>query len=279
MAIHHVLIPLDGSELSQRVLAPLRSMLGADEVSRVTLLRVLDDSDDEAAASAQLESLASQLSAGGVEAAQRVVQGDPSEEILRVADELGVDLVVMATHGRSGLKRILRGSVAERVLRRCPRPLLLWNPTVLRTGEPRHEGLRRILVPHDGSELADRILDPAAALARLFDSAIVLFKVENFATDGGRGKLRTEEEVAASLLPIKERLEAAGVRDVQVRAAIGGEADSILDALETQEIDLLAMTTHGASGVSRWWFGSVAEALVRSASCPLFVLRVGSSNS
>ncbi len=279
MAFHHVLIPLDGSELSQRVLAPLRSLLGAEGVSSVTLLRVLDDGADEAAANAQLEPLVSRLSAGGVEATHRVVEGDPSEEILRAADELGVDLVAMTTHGRSGLKRILRGSVAERVLRRCPRPLLLWNPTVLNTGEQRHEGFRRILVPHDGSELADRILDPAAALARLFDSAIVLFKVENFATDGGRGKLRTVEEVAASLLPIQERLEAAGVRDVQVRAAIGGEADSILEALETQEIDLLAMTTHGASGASRWWFGSVAEALVRTASCPLFVLRVGSSGS
>ena len=69
------------------------------------------------------------------------------------------------------------------------------------------------------------------------------------------------------------------MRDVEVRAAIGGEADAILEALDAHEIDLLAMTTHGASGVSRWWFGSVAEALVRSATCPLFVLRVGSSES
>lgn len=272
----HVLIPLDGSELSQRVLAPLRHALGGDEVADVTLLRVLGPKDDEAAAHAELDKLVALLSASGVSARKRLEKGDASEAILRTADELGVNLVAMATHGRSGLSRLLRGSVAERVLRRCPRPLLLWNPNVLQAGE-QHDGFRRILVPHDGSELADRILDSVALLARIYDAKLILFKVENFATDGDHGMLRTIPQVVATLAPIKERLEAAGVQDVEARAAIGSEAGEILAAIESLGIDLLAMTTHGRSGPSSWWFGSVAEALVRSAPCPLFVLRVGAS--
>jgi len=272
----HVLIPLDGSELSLRALAPLRHMFGSDEVGKVTLLRVLLPGDNEREVSAELERLVAQLSASGVSADFRLGRGDPSEQIVGRAEELGVDLVAMATHGRSGLTRLLRGSVAERVLRRCPRPLLLLNSRALDT-EERGEGFNRILVPHDGSELASKVLDYAAALARVYDAGVVLFKVENFATDGQHGKLRTVEEIVDTLTPAKERLIAAGVRSVEARGAIGSETGEILAALETFDVDLLAMTTHGRSGLSRWWMGSVAEALARSAHCPLFLLRVSPS--
>jgi nucleotide-binding universal stress UspA family protein len=273
-----ILIPLDGSDLSQRVLAPLRHMLGGDEVGTVTLLRVLVEGEDAAPARADLDRLVGLLSASGVPAKAQVAEGeDASQAIIRVAEELRSDLVAMATHGHSGLTRLIRGSVAERVLRRCTRPLLLCNPKVLHSDQTSHEGFRRILVPYDGSELAGRILDRAADMARIYDAELVLFKVENFATDGPHKELRPIGDVLATLEPVKERLLAGGVAEVHIRAVQGSPVVEILKAVETLEVDLLALTTHGRSGASRWWFGSVAEALVREAPCPLFVLRVGAS--
>lgn len=269
-----ILIPLDGSELSQRVLPPLRHMLDEDGVTSVVLARVTGPGEDEARAREELERLVGLLVASGVPAQARLAVGrDAGEEILRLAGELEVDLVAMATHGRSGLLRLVRGSVAERVLRGCTRPLLLCNPRVLQREAPQ-EGFQRILVPLDGSALAERVLEPAAALARIYDAELVLFKVENFATDQGRSALRPPAEVLATLEPLAARLRAQGLSRVSSRTALGSEVVETLEAIERLDVDLLALTTHGRSGVSRWWFGSVAEALVRAATCPLFVLRV-----
>lgn len=271
-----ILIPLDGSDLSQRVLGPVRRLLGSEEVGEVTLLRVLDPLEDRDAARAQLDRLEKLLSASGVPARSELREGqDAGAEILELAGSLPADLVAMATHGRTGFTRFVRGSVAERVLRRCAQPLLLCNPTVLHAVDDPRPGFRHILVPLDGSDLSKSVLEGAAALARTYEAELILFMVENFATGGEHTRLRTPADLLAKLEPIKERLLAQGVTQVATKAAIGGEIQEILKAVDACQVDLLAMTTHGRSGASRWWFGSVAEAIVRAAPCPLFIQRVG----
>lgn len=129
-----VLVPLDGSRLSDAVLPHVRRLLARLAAGcEVHLLHVVTEAEDarpEARAEARAHLAACQqlLEPEGFRVRPRVVPGDPVQEILERAVDEEVDLVAMATHGRSGIGRWVRGSVAERVLRACPAPLLLVSP-------------------------------------------------------------------------------------------------------------------------------------------------------
>ena len=280
-----ILVPMDGSRLAARILTPVARLL--QEGVELTLLRVVEPRSDtehdrapaaEVAMRAHLTALRGELDAG-VRCAVQLVRGDAAEEITRYARDTGQDLVAMATHGRSGVERWVRGSVAERVLRECEVPLLLCNPYGL---EPRLEGpFKRVLVPLDGSEMADRILPLVEEVARAHDSQVTLLRVEplvitELPSPLFAGSLWDPAPLQESLAPQRDRLATAGLR-VEARAAYGVVAAEVLSA--AREADLLAMTTHGRGGVARWWFGSVAEQVLRHAPCPLLVLRTASASS
>jgi nucleotide-binding universal stress UspA family protein len=277
-----ILVPLDGSRLAARIVHPLRRLLGVD--AEVTLLRVAEPgrTDDprrgpavEADLRREMMEVCETLGTG-VRAEVVVVDGDPAEEIVRHARETKQDLVAMATHGYSGVERWVRGSVAERVLRRCEVPLLLCNPHGLEPRPDRAEGeFRRILVPLDGSPVADQVLPAVAEVARRNGSHVTLLRVEpliltEFPSPIVEGSLWDPAPLERALDPQREQLVAAGV-DVEVRAVYGVIAAEILEA--ARSADLLAMTSHGRSGIARWWFGSVAEQVLRHVTCPLLVLR------
>jgi len=276
-----ILVPTDGSDLSLAILRTLRPLV-AGAPAEVTLLRVVDAGDEppEAAAKSAREELAAaqeRLEAWGLRTAPRLeTEGDPADRILAAAEELSVDLVAMASHGRSGVMRIVRGSVAERVLRRCRAPVLLCTPSSGAVAEA--PPFRRILVPLDGSDLADRILPDVEKVARACGSEVTVMRVERSRREPPSPVFQPAwwsdervEEVLAPLNPQRDALAGAGVR-VGRHVAYGSPADQIL--LAAKKADLVAMTTHGRSGASRWFFGSVAEAVLREAACPLLVRRV-----
>jgi nucleotide-binding universal stress UspA family protein len=276
-----ILVPTDGSDLSLAILWTLRPLiLGAKP--EITLFRAVeaDGDDPEAAAGAareELDAIQKRLEAWGLPASVRVEPGDdPADQILACAKELAVDLVAMSSHGRSGITRMLRGSVAERVLRECSAPLLLCTPE---SGAIHESPLfRRILVPLDGSELATEILPDVEKVAKACGSEVTLMHVDDSLSEPPSPVFDPEwwseeriEEQLAPLNPSRDALASAGV-SVGRHVAYGGPADRILQA--AKKADLIAMTTHGASGVTRWLFGSVAEAVLREADCPLLVRRV-----
>ena len=270
------LLPTDGSDLATHVVGPLRRLLG-DDLSEVVLLRVVPattaseqgDAVDEA--TAELQATLAQLDLP-VTVTLRVARGDPAEQILAVADEVDARLIAMTSHGRSGIQRVIRGSVAERVLRHAKAPLLVANPTV----EPPTEGYRRLLVPLDGSELSESILDHVLSLAQAFSGcSVTLLRVEPFLysalpSPALNPDLWDAEATRQTLNPARERLEAAGLT-VETMAAYGVESAEILQA--AHDHDLVVMSTHGRSGPSRWWFGSVAETVLRHCDRPLYVVR------
>jgi nucleotide-binding universal stress UspA family protein len=283
---HKILVPLDGSKLATRVLQAVKR-LPQDDV-QLTLLRVVDPQAQgehdrgpaaEVSLKAELEAARSLLGAG-VHVEAQLLRGDAAAEIVRYARESGQDLVAMATHGRSGIERWVRGSVAERVLRECEVPLLLCNPYAL---EPRKDGpFARIVVPLDGSPLADRILPVVEPIALAHGSSVTLLRVEpmvisEIPSPMLEGTLWDPAPLEASLDPQRDRLAAAGVKAVQVKAAYGVVAAEILR--EAAQGDLLAISTHGRAGVARWWFGSVAEQVLRHATCPLLVLRTAEARA
>jgi nucleotide-binding universal stress UspA family protein len=206
------------------------------------------------------------------------------------AEALGVDLVVLTTHGRGPLGRFWLGSVADALVRRLPVPALLVRP---QEGAPAAEAVRHILVPLDGSPLAEQILEPAAALAELTGAAVTLLRVVGpVPPPGAEVPDGLIEEAVQQLLEktaeLQERVNAgasqgletaaARLRErglvVQTRVAVAdAPAPAILDAAREVGADLIALATHGRRGLKRLLLGSVADKVVRGGTLPVLLLR------
>jgi len=280
-AAHNVLIPLDGSDTSANVLHFMGPMCKAAGVS-ATLLRVVTPTErellsQEARSSAErgLEVFQRDLVQQGWTVSTRVELGDPAEQILSCARKSEFDLLAMFSHGRTGTAMLTRGSVAERVLRRSEVPVLLCTPHSL-PAVSNQRPFRKIVVPLDGSPLADEILPAVQALALSCGSEVTLLRVEVDHYPGpppADSDWWTPERRETSVAPLNDQFKALKESGVDVKRATVYDqpAHGILGA--ASDADLVAMTTHGRSGVSRWFFGSVAEAVLREARCPLLVWR------
>jgi nucleotide-binding universal stress UspA family protein len=268
MLVQKVLIPLDGSPLAERITVHAGRLLHAKSASAL-LLRVVRSAFEAEPAWKELEGLRDRLQASGVDASARVVVGEPAQRIIEIVREVDATLIALSTHGRSGVARVLRGSVAAEVLRRSPVPVLLANPFSLREAE--NLPIRRILVPLDGSARSAAILPAVSELARLHGSEVVLMNVVDLSWAHYPTAARPHELALAKDYLAREldRL------DVRARPLIveGKAAEEILAAVAREQIDLVALTTHGRSGTARWYFGSVAESVSRACPCPLLVAR------
>jgi nucleotide-binding universal stress UspA family protein len=196
-----------------------------------------------------------------------------------------VDLVVMATHGRGPRRRFWLGSVADRLVRSLEIPLLLVRPTVAEPVPPPKAQLGDILVPLDGSALAEAILEPATALARAWDVEMALVQVIEplvFPTDlqmvpaaGYDEKLTAIRRDAANdyLEGMADWLRSEGVRASSAAVLGMGPAEALLDLARPERYGAIALATHGRGGLRRMLLGSVADKLVRAADIPVLVCR------
>jgi nucleotide-binding universal stress UspA family protein len=275
-----ILVPLDGSELGDRILTQVKRLLVRHD-GEVMLVRVISPETLKSenvpgqeldVARGHLERLASSLRAQGAKVQHEVLVGKPADRVHTFALEYRPSLIAMSTHGRTGLSRWIRGSVAERILRVSPYPLLLSNPFGL--AERQELRFQRILVPLDGSDTSAEIIPLVNELARLYESEVVLhMAVELPMVEPLVYPLMVSTEDAQKLLePYRARF--PGIR-VQIAASLGSPAATIIEVAEREKVDLVAMTTHGRSGASRWAFGSVAEQAIRHCPCPLLVKRTG----
>lgn len=271
----NVLVPLDGSSLAEGILRHVPPLLMARK-AKLLLLQVLPrgaTEKDEAAALRYLAEATKEVAASGEEPEAILRIGDPADQILSVADDYDVDQIVMATHGRSGVARIIRGSVAERVLRNATVPVYLASPKGLSGKSSEH--FSRVLIPLDGSKLAASILPLVLPIVSDSEAEVVLLHVsvpgkESVHPVPEVAKKRAQEKAETALADVQGSLEAAGVR-AHVFGAYGDPAEELLSAIERHEAELLAMTSHGREGLSRWRFGSVAEKVLREARCPLLI--------
>ena len=283
--LHKILVPLDGSRLSDRILNQVRRLLVRED-ARVMLLRVQPSplqypyNEERRRVLVQtqehLEGLCESLCENGARATYTLLDaGDPATKILDFAKRYNPSLLAMTTHGRSGIRRMLRGSVAERVLRNARHPLLLWNPFrptgVGKGGGPR---FARILVPLDGSSESAGILPLVRSLAELNEAKVILLHIQELyplsSEYPGALPMLTPEEALKILSPYRRQL---GSIPVKLRTEVGLPASGILDVAQEEHADLLALSSHGRTGVSRWAFGSVTEAVLRHCPLPLLVTR------
>lgn len=269
--LRRLLIPLDGSEEGMAALeavSPLARRPGA----RVTLLHVAEDSGDSERARRVLAEAGEKLRAEGVPVSLSVRGGRAADGILAAVEEEGADLIAMTTHGRTGLRRLVLGSVTEEVLRRSSVPVLTCRP-----GAP-GGAWKTIVVALDGTAPAEEVLPDAAALAEGLGAELHLVRVALPILIASGAELvpgvLLEEDPKPYLQSVSGRLAALGVaaRPVPLEGRAAGE---IARYAREAGAGLVCLTTRGRRGAGRVLLGSIAEEVVRHAPCPVLVRRVG----
>ena len=210
-----------------------------------------------------------------------VLEGDIAAEILALAANKNADLIVMSTHGRSGFRRLALGSVAERVLHNATIPLLLVREgAALHTTNP----IEHLLVPLDGSSFAERSIPLAVELSTQTGATLTMLRVVQDLDVQNKQIIFKSEEAAEEAVTQWKLLAtryldelAKGIKAEGVKVSsmvLSGDPENLIGTIaETLPADLIVMSTHGRSGVSRWVYGSVANKVLRTASCPVLLVR------
>jgi nucleotide-binding universal stress UspA family protein len=300
----NILVPLDGSKTAENVLPYVRCLARNLQIP-IEFLAVVDVAETSRNITAAdglfldtwiddetrryddyLKGIAKNFPTASAQ--HRVAKGKAAEVIVESAAKEKTTLIAMATHGRSGLDRWLLGSVAEKVLRATANPLLLvrakeetppWNMAALKS----------VVVPLDGSELAESILPSVEEVAKKLDLEVILLRVYGVpysASSVGEGFYDAAQfktflaTLRAEALEYLERkaadLKSHGVKKVSLVTKEGLGADEIILFARQTSDNLVAMCTHGRSGVKRWMLGSVTETVVRHSGDPVLILRAPS---
>ncbi|MBI2462212.1 MAG: universal stress protein [Candidatus Rokubacteria bacterium] len=282
-----ILVPLDGSALAEAIVAIIEP-LAREHGAELFLLSAVPPGVTAApqpphaeallvkGAETYLARLADGLRARGIAGVRATVRrAEPAQAISESAREHGADLIAMATHGRSGLGRLVVGSVAERVVREARVPVLLVR------GEPRWDPARarKVLVPLDGSERSAAVLPVVERLAGPLDFQIVLLHVLEPIQPSAAAEIapqleaverRRRTQAEEYLRDLATALEAKGIRaGLAVRA--GSPTDAIRRHAQEEGFGLVAMATHGRTGLGRLLFGSIAEDVLRTVPQPLLL--------
>jgi len=293
-----ILIPLDGSKVAESAL-PYAEVLAAKFGADLTLLGVQGTVVGESVIPASqletiktntlgyLEQQASMLREKGLKAHAEFRIDDSASGIIDYAHTNSVDQIVIATHGRSGLKRWLLGSTADRVIRGTEKPVLLIRAKESSPDLKEEDLFHRVTVALDGSEEAENIIPHLERLASRFQMEVILLQViteTTFLEPVANGMsyrympvpqevmdLR-KKEALAYLDTIGERLVAHGIA-IKTMVVLGDAGAGVIDTAQQTDSGLVAMTTHGRSGIKRWAYGSVADKVLHSGTRPLLLVR------
>lgn len=281
-----ILVPLDGSELAEGAL-PYAAGIAKGMRSEVVLITVCAPCDGlQHPLRVYVDKKAEEFSSSGVRASSLVVRGDAASEILNSAEKNRIGLIVISAHGLSGVSRWSLGSIANKVVQESHIPTLLIKSSESETASADKE-LRSILVSLDGSHFAEAIIPYVEVLAQGMDSEVALLRVvepvklprldsyghwvdlEKYEKD-----ISAEaEKEAKRYLSEKERgLQRKGVK-VTSTSLPGNPPQTILQYAEDNSVSLIALSTHGLSGVTRWAYGSVASRIIEGSSRPVLLVR------
>lgn len=291
-----IMVSLDGSRFAESALPTaftVGRLTGADvrmvmvEEPIPALAYELDDDIVREWSSAYLDKLG-QHAGGNVGGAltYEVLAGHVVEALEAEAGACRADLVVMATHGRGILTRAWLGSVADAFLHQTNRPVLLVRPRDEEASDPLDDiTYRKVLIPLDGSELSESVLDHALQLGALFDASYHLVRIVPYALDVVSPYLPTtfqmnqdlvEEARTSALDYLEEHADRLRSRGLTVECSVRVDAQAghgILKEGEAHECDLIAMATHGRSGLRRAILGSATDKVLRGTHVPLLLHR------
>jgi len=288
-----ILVPLDGSDEAEAIL-PYVSHIASGMDLEVTLLSVMDRGAMEMSetyfsrlyeraeqeAKGRLHNAAHQLQQEGVRTEELVVSGRADSEITEAADRLGCNLIAMSTHGRSLLGRGILGSVADRIVHTARIPVLTITPDKVRSYHGSDTLVTKLVVPLDGSALAETVLPHASEMASRLEYKVVLirvvrplhyFWVGEHPPEIDEENAQMENEARAYMEATAEKLSQGGI-DVEWRVLVGHPTTIVLEQVRDIPHSIVALTTHGRSGFRRWLIGSLAESLVRSGGDPVLIV-------
>ena len=301
-----ILVPLDGAELAERAL-PYAEELASHLGSEVILINVMGANENpdnpehrvylnnKVATTEQAIKKSPALPPGEkVKVASAIIGSSgilthPAEEILDYAEKENVSLIVMATHGRTGIKRWALGSTADKVARASQCPILLIRANI---DAPESVHLDKILVPLDGSKQSEAVLPYIENLASKLKSEISLLNVvellyhitvysgTGYYGDSGIVKVPyTEEEIKPMkivaekyLQKVSGKLIAEGIK-TSYEVRVGSAGGEIIKVEGEMHPDMVIMSTYGHSGFSRWDHGSVADKVLHAGNTPLLLVR------
>jgi nucleotide-binding universal stress UspA family protein len=307
-----LLVPLDGSAAAEhalpmalglarrqravlhvvRVYVPVAGVYGEHATAHVPYDEALDR-ELMARARDYLDSVAARLAAPGrAPPSSALLEGWVPEAILRHAAGVGADLIVMTTHGRGPVTRFWLGSVSDEIARRATVPTLFVRPRAAAPDFASEAGVRRVLVPLDGSSLAEQALEPALALGTGTQAEYILLRVVTSTTELSYGpaggevtgfgealkRLRESDQEEAKRAA--EYLEGLA-RRLRTRSLVVNTrvlqsdrpATAILDEASARGVDLIALATRGRGGLKRLVLGSVADKVLRGAEAPVLTYR------
>lgn len=300
-----ILVPLDGSELSEQAL-PYARHLGEGLSARIDLLHIVEHAPtqlmgfataadferewEERASDTQeyLGKTSGALKETGVTVNCMVHEGKPASCIVDEAKNVPETLIAMSTHGRAGIARWTLGSITSKVLHATTAPLLVVHPLEGNLPGLTEVKLETIITPLDGSPLAEQSLPYVAELAKSLNLHVVLLMVAPPDVEYGGWvstspvptstryvDIATQVEAEASdyIEKIGQQLEEQGLSSIEKRILHGHAASTIVDLAMKTPNSMVAITSHGRSAVGRWALGSVADRIVRHAGKPVLITR------
>jgi nucleotide-binding universal stress UspA family protein len=275
----NILVPLDGSDLAERVVRRVLPWRDAD--ATLHLVRVIPGGGPELtpfeeALSIEAESYLDFIAADvGGAVRKQVRRGAVADEVLAAAKAANADLIALSTHGESGVSRFVFGSTAERVVRSSPCPVMVVAAS--QSMAPPVATLERIVVALDGTADSESALGPARPLALDHAASLLLLTVVESlwaAGDSALARVQAKEvrKTHDRLRQLAGELSAAGVK-ARPLLSRGDPAAEILSQVDRRRADLLCMSTHARGTVGRWFFGSVAEEVLKSVRVPVLLVR------
>jgi nucleotide-binding universal stress UspA family protein len=281
-----ILFPTDGSEPAASVLE-YALQIASEHEATIHVLNVVDTGKDSPAGVRDhvrdvleqngteiVTEAAQHATEHGIDVVSEVLHGDPSEAIVEYSTRSAIELVVMPTHGRRGLQRVLLGSVTERVINTADVPVIAVNPGVHPLAYPCHD----ILVPTDGSRGSELAVSEGAALARATGASLHLLHVVETGRLGPDARsLLNEAELTtradAIIADATETAEAAAVDSIESELEFGVPFKTIRTYIDTHDIDFAVLGTHGTTDFSRYVMGGVSAKIVRTSPVPVMWVR------
>jgi nucleotide-binding universal stress UspA family protein len=294
----HILIPLDGSGLAECVLPHGLSIARALD-ARATILQVVEPAKGagrskvidplewryrQAEAKTYLEEVSVRLHAAGLPVEQVLLEGDPAERVIDHSQASRAGLIVLSSHGQSGLSGWNVSSVVQKILARARVSILLipaYHPASVELSGLRY---KRILVPLDGSQRAECVIPVVTALAGKHGSQAVFVHVVRKPELPRRAPPSQEEQALADSLTDHNRREAGRyLQELRTRLSLAGAevrleaSDNVSETLQQlaldDDIDLVVLSAHGYSGGTRWSYGSVASSFILYGARPLLIIQ------
>lgn len=296
-----ILVPLDGSPASEHALPwalsiaqqqgaavhllrvhqpPAPVMVGSELASDVVLDTAVRDAEIK-----YLQEMTSRLKSATTATVHSIVlEGMASEAIRDHAGAVKADLIVMTTHGRGAFARFWLGSVADSVARQSTVPTLLIRPVEEKPADLTFRPfVHKMIIPLDGSELAERVIAPATKLGRAMGAEYTLVLVLDAVEDieklaqmkikepGGWFPEATEDKARVYLERVAQKMRSESLKVTVHLIRHGSAAAATLEFAHTHGNPAIALATHGRSGIKRMFFGSVADKIVRGTTAPVLV--------